>query len=127
MRWTRDAGTSLTEAIVSTGVLAAGSLALGVLFVHGPRMQIQARNGSTATGLAVARLERLRMLPPTHAERLDGGSLTADVANHSAVSGQFAVRWVIGDGPAGTKQIVVRVTGINIVVRGVEIVTLLTR
>ena len=126
-RWNSNAGASLVEAIISTGVMAFGALGVSVLFVHGPRMQSLARDGSTATGLAVARLERLRMLPPVAAERGDGGSLTTDVPNHFAVSGNFRIRWVIADGPAGTKEITVKAWSTAQLARPAEIRSILWR
>ena len=126
-RWHSSRGSSLVEAIISTGVMAFGALGVSVLFVHGPRMQALARDGSTSTGLAVARLERLRMLPPVAAERANGGSLTADLANHFAVSGLFRIRWVIADGPAGTKEITVRAASSSTLTRPAEIRSILWR
>jgi Tfp pilus assembly protein PilV len=103
-----DAGFSTTEALVSAAVTAAGALGVASLFLVGTRMQSMARYGSGATGHATARLERLRMLPTSALERQNGGSLTADVANHSSIEGLYRVRWVIADGPAGTKDVTVR-------------------
>jgi Tfp pilus assembly protein PilV len=103
-----DAGFSTTEALISAAITAAGTLGVAGLFLMGTRMQSIARYGSGATGIATARLERLRMLPATALERGNGGSLTADVANHFSVVGSYRVRWVIADGPAGTKDIRVR-------------------
>lgn len=122
-----NAGSSLVEAIISTGVMAFGALGVSILFVHGPRMQALARDGSTANGLAVARLEQLRILPPTAAERADGGSLTSDVANHFATSGLFRIRWVIADGPAGTKEVTVRAWSGAALSRPAELKSLLWR
>jgi Tfp pilus assembly protein PilV len=107
-RWTNDAGFSFTEAVISAAVMAAGTLGVAGLFLYGTRMQSIARYGSGATGVATARLERLRMLPVSAIERQNGGSLTADVAAHSSIEGLYRVRWVIADGPAGTKDVTVR-------------------
>jgi Tfp pilus assembly protein PilV len=102
------AGFSTTEALISAAITAAGALGVAGLFLMGTRMQSIARYGSGATGLATERLERLRMLPATALQRQNGGSLTADIANHFSIQGTYRVRWVIADGPAGTKDITVR-------------------
>jgi Tfp pilus assembly protein PilV len=102
------AGFSTTEALISAAITAVGTLGVAGLFIMGTRMQSIARYGSGATGLATERLERLRMLPATALERQNGGNLTADVANHFAIQDTYRVRWVIADGPAGTKDITVR-------------------
>jgi Tfp pilus assembly protein PilV len=106
-RWHKEAGFSFTEAVVSAAVMAAGTLGVAGLFLYGTRMQSVARYGSGATGAATARLERLRMLPVSALERQNGGSLTANDLNHSSLEGFYQVRWVIADGPAGTKDITV--------------------
>jgi Tfp pilus assembly protein PilV len=108
-RWIDDAGFSFTEAVISAAVMAAGTLGVAGLFLYGTRMQSMARYGSGATGVATARLERLRMLPVTAPERQIGGTLSGTpAANHFSVEGRYDVRWVIADGPAGTKDITVR-------------------
>jgi Tfp pilus assembly protein PilV len=107
-RWISDAGFSTTEALIAAAITSAGTLGVAGLFLMGTRMQSIARYNSGATGIATARLERLRMLPVSALERGNGGSLTADVANHFLVAGNYRVRWVIADGPAGTKDIRVR-------------------
>ena len=106
-RWKSAAGFSTTEAVVSAAVMAAGTLGVSGLFIYGTQMQSIARYGSGATGVATARLERLRMLPVSALERSNGGSLTAPLQHHSAAEGLYDVRWVISDGPAGTKDVTV--------------------
>jgi Tfp pilus assembly protein PilV len=107
-RWTNDAGFSFTEAVISAAVMAAGTLGVAGLFLYGTRMQSMARYGSGATGVATARLERLRMLPVSALERENGGNLTTNAENHFSAEGLYDVRWVIIDGPAGTKDVTVR-------------------
>jgi Tfp pilus assembly protein PilV len=110
-RWNADAGFSTVEAVIAAAVTAAGTLGVAGLFIMGTRMQSIARHGSGATGVATARLERLRMLPVSALERSNGGTLTGPpAANHFAVEGPYQVRWSIVDGPAGTKQVTVRVS-----------------
>jgi prepilin-type N-terminal cleavage/methylation domain-containing protein len=95
-----DAGFSLIESLVSLAVIATGMLGVATLFVVGTGLQISARDSTTTTQLAVAEVERIRMLPTTAPERANGGSLTANVANHFVVRGTTTLRWVIANGPA---------------------------
>jgi len=95
-----DAGFSLVEALVATAVTAFGVLAVAVLFLYGMRLQANARDATTLTSLAVAQVERIRMLPVTAPERAAGGSLAANVADHFAMIGSATVRWTVADGPA---------------------------
>ncbi|HEX6322934.1 MAG TPA: prepilin-type N-terminal cleavage/methylation domain-containing protein [Vicinamibacterales bacterium] len=96
----RQSGFSLTEMLIATAIGAFGLAAVAALIGHGIQLQANARSASLGVNLAVAELERLRTLPPTAPERADGGSLTANTANHFAVRGQTTIRWVIADGPA---------------------------
>jgi len=95
-----DAGFSLIESVVSIAIVASGVLGVATLFVAGTSLQVNARDGTTALNLVVAEVERLRMLPPTTTERANGGSLTANTANHFVVRGTTTLRWTIADGPA---------------------------
>jgi hypothetical protein len=70
------------------------------MVVYGTGLQYTARDGSQASNMAVAELERIRTLPVWAPERQNGGSLTANVANHFAVRGEVTLRWVINNGPA---------------------------
>ena len=96
----REAGFSLIESIVSVAIIASGVLGVATLFVTGTSLQVNARDSTTALNLVIAEVERLRMLPPTAVERANGGSLTANTADHFAVRGTTTLRWTIADGPA---------------------------
>lgn len=96
----RDAGFSLAETLVATAIAAIGLTGVAALIGAGVRLQANARAATLSVNLAVAEIERLRALPLASLERANGGSLTADVANHNALRGQTRVRWVIADGPA---------------------------
>lgn len=96
----RQAGFSLAEMLVATAIGAFGLAGVAALIGHGIQLQANARSSTVAVNLAVAEIERIRMLPVTSLERSDGGSLTANVANHFAVRGTTTIRWVIADGPA---------------------------
>lgn len=95
-----ESGFSLAEMLVATGIAAFGLAAIGALIGYGVQLQANARASTLGVNLAVGELERLRTLPRTAAERADGGSLTANVANHFVVRGQTTVRWVIANGPS---------------------------
>lgn len=95
-----QSGFGLAEMLIATAIGAFGLAAVAGLIGYGVQLQGNARAGTLGVNLAVAELERLRALPRASAERADGGSLTANVANHFAVRGRTTVRWVIADGPA---------------------------
>jgi Tfp pilus assembly protein PilV len=107
-RQQNDAGFSLTEAVISSAVMTLGALGVASMFLYGTRMQSTARYASTATALANTQLERLRVLPPSAAERQVGGDLTEDRQDHFATNGTYRLRWVVANGPAGTYDITVR-------------------
>jgi hypothetical protein len=92
-------GFGLIEALVATFVTAVGVLSVAALFIAGAKMQLNARNGSAAVGLATWELERLRALLPTAAERLDGGDLDADEDDHWIMRGTTRLRWQITNKP----------------------------
>ena len=96
----RDAGFSLAETLVATAIAAFGLAGVAALIGTGVQLQGNARAATLSVNLAVAEIERIRALPLTSLERANGGSLTADVANHFAVRGQTRLRWVVADGPA---------------------------
>jgi hypothetical protein len=96
----REAGFSLTEILVATVITTLGVLGVAPMMIYGTHLQSSARDGAVAINMAVAELERIRMLPVWAPERQNGGSLTANVANHFVVSGDVTLRWVIADGPA---------------------------
>lgn len=100
MRMRTQSGFGLAEMLIATAIGAFGLAAVAALIGYGAQLQGNARASALGVNLAVAELERLRALPRASAERADGGSLTADVANHFAVRGQTTVRWVIANGPA---------------------------
>lgn len=96
----RDSGFTLIESVMSLAIIASGTLGVATLMVLGTTMQLSARQNTEAMALAVAELERVRQLPIAAAERANGGSLTANVANHFRVRNDVTIRWTIADGPA---------------------------
>jgi hypothetical protein len=97
MSSTDERGFGLVEAMIATLVTAVGVLSVAALMGLGARMQYNAKTGSAAVGLATWELERIRTLVPTAPERLDGGSLTANVANHWIMRGTTRLRWTIAN------------------------------
>jgi len=95
-----DEGFSLVESVISIAVVVSGVLGVAALFVAGTGLQVNSRDATGAINLVVAEVERIRMMPPAAAERANGGSLTANVADHFAVRGTTTLRWTIADGPA---------------------------
>lgn len=95
-----QSGFSLAEMLIATAIGAFGLAGAAAMIGHGIQLQTNARASSLGMNLAVAELERLRALPRAAPERADGGSLTANVANHFVIRGQTTVRWVIANGPA---------------------------
>lgn len=98
--FTRQDGFSLAEMLVATAIGAFGLAGVGALIGYGIQLQGNARASTLGVNLAVAEIERLRALPTAAPERANGGSLTANAANHFAIRGQTTLRWVIADGPA---------------------------
>lgn len=125
-------GFGLVESLVSMGIAATGLIAVAGLMAVSANQMATTRDGGRASALAVSRLERLRMLPHNHAQRQVGGSLTANVATHSEIlidaqARQFTVRWEIVAGPAGTRDIAVRVIPANAQSRVADVRGLLWR
>lgn len=95
VRMSDERGTGLVEALVATVLTAVGVLSVAALMGLGAKMQGSARMGSTAWAVATAEIERLRTLAPTDPQRMDGGSLTADVTPGAAGSEHFANRGLL--------------------------------
>lgn len=104
-----ERGFSLVELLVATLVTVVCLVGVAVMILYGTRLGASARDASVTSSLAKARLERLRVLPRTAAERQAGGSLTSDVAGHFERQGRFTSRWVVAAGPAGTQDVTVLV------------------
>lgn len=97
---TRDDGFTLVEVLISLVITVIGVVGVISLFIVGTEGQVNARDSSRSVQLAVAELERIRMLPTTHPERADGGSLSANSTDHFVVRGRTTLRWRIQNGPA---------------------------
>lgn len=88
-----DSGFTMVELIV--GITVLGILMLGFLSVFplGMRTVQKSEMLSSATGLAQDELERLKMLPPTHADLSAGNH--AHPAN--PLSGVYTLTWTVTD------------------------------
>lgn len=104
-----EAGFSLAETLVALFITAVGTLSVATLIGYGTKLQTTARDATIAASAGRQELERLRLADPLAAKRTVGGSLTANVANHSTTStvqGQtYRIRWAIVAGPASTKEV----------------------
>ena len=92
-----ESGFGLVEALIATVITAIGVLSVAVLMMVGARLQQNSRAGSNSWALVTAEIERIRTLAPTNPQRANGGSLGANVLNHSAMRGTTTLRWVITD------------------------------
>jgi prepilin-type N-terminal cleavage/methylation domain-containing protein len=108
-RTSSESGFSLVEVLMALVVTTIGTLSVATLMAYGTKLQTTSRDTTTAAAVARQQMERLRMLPPLSASRAIGGSLTADVTDHSTIvttqQAQFRVRWVVTAGPASTKEV----------------------
>jgi hypothetical protein len=123
----RQHGAGLVEALIAMTITTIVILGLAGLVLSGVRLQQVARLTTTATAFAIAQVERLRVLPSTAPERQIGGSLTADVADHfSSPEEGVTLRWVVANGPAGTRDLTLRLLINNVNVRTTDLHVLMS-
>ena len=112
------AGFTLIELIIAVFVLTVGLLGVASVMVGIMSRQIRTASRMEMTVSAESKLEELRaysMLGASDtAEVTIGGSLTSSETNHSDVhttpSGrQYFRRWVVTAGPAGARDVTVRI------------------
>ena len=105
------AGFSVVEVIVGMLVLMIGLVGVAQLLAVSIFMHADAREATTATGFAQAKIDQLMKLNFTAPEVQLAGSLTSDVANHFDTPAQSVTRrWSVANGPAaGTRLVTVRV------------------
>ena len=114
MRSRNDEGVGLIEVLVAMGIFVVAIVGAATMIVYAMRLQSQSTNLTNTRAVATRQIEELRVLHIDNAQRTVGGSLTADVANHfSTATAGFVIRWQIVVGPAGTKDITVRVIPTN--------------
>ena len=113
MRSRNDEGLGLIEVMVAMAIFVVAILGAATMIVYAMRLQGQSTNMTNTRAVATRQIEQLRVLDISNAQRTVGGSLTADVANHFATIPGYTMRWLIVVGPAGTKDITVRVIPTN--------------
>ena len=114
MRTRNDEGLGLIEVLVAMGIFVVAIVGAATMIVYAMRLQSQSTNLTNTRAVATRQIEELRVLHIDNAQRTVGGSLTANVANHfSTATAGFLIRWEIVVGPAGTKDITVRVIPTN--------------
>jgi hypothetical protein len=126
-----ERGTTIVEIMVAVVVLGVGVLPVIALMGSGYRYQGQARLDVQMATMAESKIEELiavaRTDLPDTVALSPGGSLEADAAGHfdSVVheGRTFARRWQVELGPAGTRDVTLRVTGQPSVGRAIEVST----
>lgn len=113
MRSRNDEGVGLVEVMVAMAIFVVAILGAATMIVYAMRLQGQSTNITNTRAVATRQIEELRVLHIDNAQRTVGGSLTADVASHFATIPGYTMRWLIVVGPAGTKDITVRVIPTN--------------
>ena len=122
MRARNDEGLGLIEVLVAMGIFVVAILGAATMIVYAMRLQSQSTNLTNTRAMATRQIEEIRVMDISAAQRTVGGSLTANVANHftTAMAG-YTIRWLIVVGPAGTKDITVRVIPTNPRFRPVDV------
>ncbi len=124
-------GSTIVEIMVAVVVLGVGVLPVIGLLGSGYRYQGQARLDVQMATLAESKIEEMvavagTNLPDTVA-LTPGGSLEADAPNHfdyvEHEGRRFARRWLVQLGPAGTRDVTLRVSGQPSAGRAIEMKT----
>lgn len=109
-RPTSDGGFTLIEVLISTLVLTIGLVAIAALLAVTTQMQIGAREAARSSRLAQDKVDELMKLNfTTDAKVAVGGSLTADVADHSETLPSpltgITLRWLVAAGPTDDTRV----------------------
>jgi prepilin-type N-terminal cleavage/methylation domain-containing protein len=111
-------GFSLPELMVTIMILTVGLLGLAGSMAAMMRYQDLASNRAEMTGIGDSKLEQLRGAGSTRStdtlQLAVGGSLTSPVALHTdtvtTLRGRvYFRRWLVADGPAGSREVQLRV------------------
>lgn len=126
MRRRNDDGLGLIEVLVAMGIFVVAIVGASTMIVYAMRLQGQSTNLTNTRAVATRQIEELRVLHITNPQRAVGGSLTANVADHfTTATAGFVIRWQIVVGPAGTKDITVRVIPTNPRFRPIDVTGML--
>ena len=107
-----EAGFSLVETMIASLVLTVGLVGLLQLLAVATVMHSDARQATTATLLAQAKIDELmKKNLSTSAAVQEGGSITANVANYfDTPEDGITRRWLVAPGPVtGTRLLTVKV------------------
>jgi prepilin-type N-terminal cleavage/methylation domain-containing protein len=96
-------GFTLVELLVALTILGFGLLAVASLLLTAVTMNALGRSTNDAMAQARDKIETLKTLPESDAQRNIGGSLTSDVTGYFDTVGNFKRRWVIATAPASMK------------------------
>lgn len=127
----RHAGFSMVELMVALMIFSFGILAAVALLGSGYRYEGQAQLGTQMTVIAEMKLEELRAVAGTKladtVALVPGGGLDSAVPGYwesAQLDGRdFTVRWQVLTGPAGTRQLTVRVIPVELPSRNAELST----
>jgi Tfp pilus assembly protein PilV len=114
MRSRNDEGLGLIEVLVAMGIFVVAIVGTATMIVYAMRLQSQSTTLTNTRAVATRQIEELRVLHIDNPQRQVGGDLNANVANYfNTATAGFLIRWQIVVGPAGTKDITVRVIPTN--------------
>lgn len=117
----RDRGFSLVELMVALSIFSFGVLAAVALLGAGYRYEGRAQLDTQLTVLAEIKIEELRAIAGTDLADtvmlVPGGDLDSDAVGYSETAEldgrMFTRRWRVVTGPAGTRQVTVRVVPVD--------------
>jgi prepilin-type N-terminal cleavage/methylation domain-containing protein len=105
----REAGMTLIELMMALVVLSIGLLSVAALFPLGSSHSTDDRLLTTASGLAMQKMEQLRMLPYSDAQ-LSTGTHPTTSGENIGTGGRFNRRWFVTQLATDLKSVDIRVT-----------------
>lgn len=103
-------GFTLVELLVAITVLSLGMLAVASLLMTAITLNSLGQSTNDAMAQARDKIENLKTLADSDAQRAVGGSTTSDVTGYNDTVGIYHRRWSIANGPASSKIYTVSVT-----------------
>lgn len=119
-------GFTLVELLVALTILSFGLLAVASLLLTAVTLNTLGRSTNDVLAHTRNKIEVLKTLPSTDAQRNVGGSLTSDVSGYSDTVGNYKRRWQIAAGPGLTRSYTVTVIPLTTDARRNKTVTLTT-